>query len=553
MALAEQPSPDSTLPARHGEWLAPGFVVASRYRIESVLGAGGFGHVYVATQIGLGRRVALKVLPASATASAEQLERFQREAALAQRLEHPNTVRLFDHGVSAEGIPFIALELLRGETLAASIARVGPQADERVARVATQVLKALMEAHALGVVHRDIKPANIFLTSHAGEPLFVKLLDFGIAKQSQEAVPPSRQIAAASAQPSSTALTSASHVMGTPRYMAPEQVRGEPVGPPADLYALGLTLAEMVAGRAVFDTENALEIISAHVADQPVRLPEAALGSRLRTVLERATSSRPEARYADAGEMLDAIEALGLRSPEAQPTLAKSTVAQAFAKTEATPVASRRGAATYRVSRRVWWVGGAALLAVAGAAATVALRSPGSPERASAPSRSLSSLSMSSEPAAPTGTPGLTVVQLKGGASSADVVRDIAPPFPDRGFENHPRRYAALPALDPEIIRRKLEASGFIDVRTLDARSVILISGTKEPCTTSIQWSVEATAEAARKRADSYGEKVGWIHAAIASENRVLIVGGGAPGPVESRECVEGVLTLLLGSARGTP
>ncbi|MBL9026848.1 MAG: serine/threonine protein kinase [Myxococcales bacterium] len=550
MALAEQPSPDSTLPARHGEWLAPGFVVASRYRIESVLGAGGFGHVYVATQIGLGRRVALKVLPASATASAEQLERFQREAALAQRLEHPNTVRLFDHGVSAEGIPFIALELLRGETLATSIARIGPQADERVARVAAQVLKALMEAHALGVVHRDIKPANIFLTSHAGEPLFVKLLDFGIAKQSQDAVPPSRQIAAASAQPSSTALTSASHVMGTPRYMAPEQVRGEPVGPPADLYALGLTLAEMIAGRPVFDTENALEIISTHLADQPVQLPEAALGSRLRAVLERATTSRPEARYADAREMLDAIEALGLRSPEAQPTLAKSTVAQAFAKTEATPVASRRGAARYRVSRRVWWVGGAALLAVAGAAATVALRSP---ERASAPSRSLSSLSRSSEPAAPPGTNGLTVVQLKGGASSADVVRDIAPPFPDRGFENHPRRYAALPALDPEIIRKRLEASGFIEVRTLDAQSVVLISGTKEACTTNIQWAVEATAEAARARADSYGEKVGWIHAAIASENRVLIVGGGAPTPVESRECVEGVLALLLNPAKGTP
>src|SRR5262245_57203157 len=160
----------------------PGDAVAGRYRIDALLGRGGFGVVYSATQLPIGRPVALKMLLAEALAEADGVIRFRREAELAQRLSHPNTVRLYDFGETEQGLPFIAWELLRGRSLEAILMEDGALPPVRVARIAGQVLKALMEAHALGVVHRDVKPSNVFLSDFSGERDFVKVLDFGIAK-----------------------------------------------------------------------------------------------------------------------------------------------------------------------------------------------------------------------------------------------------------------------------------------------------------------------------------------------------------------------------------
>ena len=163
-------------------------------------------------------------------------ERFVREATLVQTLDHPNTVRLFDFGVDEGGFPFMAFELLRGVTLEDEIAKA-PLSPERVARIATQVLKALMDAHARGIIHRDIKPSNVFLVDFAGEKDFVKVLDFGVARRAVEST----------AQPK---ITSDGEIVGTPAYMAPEQVKDEPIGPATDLYSLGLVIAEALTGAA---------------------------------------------------------------------------------------------------------------------------------------------------------------------------------------------------------------------------------------------------------------------------------------------------------------
>ena len=287
----------------HPTILAPGVVVGGRYRVEQAIGAGGFGVVFRATQLNLGRAVALKVLLPELIDGGEGIARFLQEAQLAQRLEHPNTVRVLDFGRTDDGAPYLVFELLRGQPLDAAIracqsgdrgcAPKGGMPPERVARVAIQVLKSLMEAHSLGIVHRDIKPPNLFLCDFPGERDFVKVLDFGIAK-------------AVGAQ----GLTRAGAVVGTPNYMAPEQVRGQGAGPPADLYALGLVMSEALSGEPVFQGPTGLEICMAQIADTPPPHAAAALRSPLAPVILRATQKWVNRRYASAAEMLQHLESI---------------------------------------------------------------------------------------------------------------------------------------------------------------------------------------------------------------------------------------------------
>ena len=269
---------------QHFPPLQAGTIVAGRYRVEGPLGSGGFGTVVRATQFPLGREVAIKVMVSPLGDGA----RFVQEAQTAQKLEHPNTIRILDFGQLDSGLPFIVFELLRGESLAQLIARTGGLPLWAALRVTMQVLKSLMEAHAHGVIHRDIKPANLFVTAHSGEPVFVKVLDFGVAKQLGG--PNLERLANVSA-PAAPGLTRADQIIGTPLYMSPEQARGVEVGPASDLYALGLVLVEMLTGRPVLDPSlGSMANALIHDSPEPLPLPQAIFGSPIERLVRRATA-----------------------------------------------------------------------------------------------------------------------------------------------------------------------------------------------------------------------------------------------------------------------
>jgi len=267
----------------------PDRLFAGRYRAEAQLGKGGFGVVLRARDENTGRRVALKLLRGTNLDAATR-SRFEREARVVQHLTHPNTVRLFDFGADADGTPFIVYELLDGETLAEIIKR-GPISLERTVHIGAQVLKALCEAHALGIVHRDIKPANVMVLQFAGDRDVVKVLDFGIAKPTLAAT---------------QVLTTTGAVVGTPRFMSPEQVNGSPVGPSSDVYSMGLLLSEMLSGVKVFEG-SPYDIMMAQMSAERVPLPPFVAASPLSRVIARAVEKDPARRFPSAAEMLDAL------------------------------------------------------------------------------------------------------------------------------------------------------------------------------------------------------------------------------------------------------
>ncbi len=293
-----------------------GRVLAGRYRVLEPLGHGAMGRVYVADQITMRRRVALKVIRAETLAAvADRLNlvrRFQREALAASRLRHPNTVQVHDYGSTEDGVLFLVMELLEGAPLARVLQREGRLTPERAVRIGVQVLRSLAEAHAQGIVHRDLKPENIMLTRPAGEADFVKVLDFGIAKV---ALPGTGD----------SAMTHSGIVLGTPVYMAPEQGMGRGVGPAADLYALGVILYECLTGRVPFSAETALGVMMKHVQEPVPPLVRDGSPPDVTPALEELVlallAKRPEDRPGPAMQVAALLEASlgrGVRKEEAR-------------------------------------------------------------------------------------------------------------------------------------------------------------------------------------------------------------------------------------------
>lgn len=243
--------------------LLPGTVIAERYRIEALLDSGGMGSVYVATQLAVERRVALKVLPREVLHDGSELRRFHHEAKSASRLMHPNVVRVHDYGIDGRTeMPYIAMELVRGETLRRILMDQGAVEVSRACRIFEQVSRALVAAHEAGLVHRDLKPDNIMVTLLSEDDEHVSVLDFGIAKAVEVPMGVAER------------LTGSGVVMGTPRYMSPEQARGWGLDGRSDLYSLGCVLHEVLTGRAAFTAHDAESLMLRHVnAIRPV-LPD---------------------------------------------------------------------------------------------------------------------------------------------------------------------------------------------------------------------------------------------------------------------------------------
>lgn len=534
--------------------LPSGHLIAGRYRVETPLGAGGFGQVYRATQLELDRSVALKVLAGAALASPEQVARFRREATLAQRLEHPNTVRLLDHGVCVDVGPYIVMELLKGESLAALLAREGAQHDARTLRLAQHVLKALMEAHELGVVHRDIKPGNIFITSHAGEPFFARLLDFGIAKQLSEATSPaSRRLVVPGpfgrAGSDSGGLTAPSHVMGTPRYMAPEQGRGDPIGPATDLYALGLTLAEMVGGRPVLEMEDVAAVVAAQLSDEPLVLSSAVEGSAFGPLIRRAIAKRPSDRFASAAAMLDAVNAI--RLPGGARTVPPALDgaehdAVAFAPTIETPLASQRGAPRRRPRALVLGVAGVAL---AFGGAYLAWRGTEDQQSRASVEGSASPAAASQERAA---GPMITAI-----SSSHGDVTVLVGAYPERGFERDPRRWSSIPAIafaemQSAILSREFRVVSS-NTHVSNGRVGAILVAQRGDCTAQINYDETPSVENARELAERVGERDEWSSPIVVDGHRVLSLVAKAPTQTSARACTEELWNAVFGPPDTTP
>ncbi len=273
--------------------LAAGTVLADRYRVEELIGRGGFGAVYRATHLGLSMPVALKLLIAPGVLGASRL---RREGVSACRLEHPNAVRVMDFCIPDSDPPFLVLELLDGHPLDLELERERSLTPERCAQLLRPLCNVLAAAHAEGIVHRDVKPHNVFLHRARGREV-VKVLDFGLAKLLDDADPTRTQ-------------TLDGRVLGTPAYMAPERFADEPYDGRADVYSLGVMLYEMLTGVRPFVRRTLPALMRAHVLDDPD--PPTSLRCELSPIVEAVVLSAldkdPE-RRPSAEALADAFEA----------------------------------------------------------------------------------------------------------------------------------------------------------------------------------------------------------------------------------------------------
>jgi len=279
-----------------------GQVLGGAYRIKSRLDEGGMGTVFLAEQIRLKRPVAVKVMSGHLAEDENALARFTREAEIISQLHHPHIVQVLDFDTTAEGRPYLVMELLKGRTLDDVMSHHSQLGIGPAVRVAIQAASALGTAHAAGVVHRDLKPANIFLVD-TGDQLFVKLLDFGISKKVE-------------AEARDRKLTGEFDILGTPEYMSPEQALGQTssVSARADQYALAVILYEMLTGRVPFTSDDVMDLLQRVIRDVPVA-PSAFRGEipkELDDVILRALSKNPTARWANMMEFSEMLEAAAM-------------------------------------------------------------------------------------------------------------------------------------------------------------------------------------------------------------------------------------------------
>jgi eukaryotic-like serine/threonine-protein kinase len=272
------------------------------YRVVSHIDGGGMGEVYLAEDTRLGRKAALKLLRAEYTRDADRLRRFRQEARSASALNHPNILTIYEIG-EADGLHFMATEYVEGETLRQRLRRSRPDADETL-RIAIQIADSLSAAHKAGIVHRDVKPENVMLRPDG----IVKVLDFGLAKLAER--PPA---AGGGVGPTLIkAETTPGVVMGTPRYMSPEQARGLEVDARTDIFSLGVVLYEMAAGRAPFDGQTTSDVIVALLDKEPAPLslysPEAP--AELQRIVGKALRKEREERYQTVNELLIDLKSL---------------------------------------------------------------------------------------------------------------------------------------------------------------------------------------------------------------------------------------------------
>ncbi len=308
-----------------------GQLIGGRYRITGVLGEGGMGIVYVGEQQ-MGstvRKVAIKTLHQHLSKDPSVLARFHRECGTVAQLEHPNTIKFYDFGATADGTLYIAMEFVAGRSLS-DVVMDGPISPDRVIKIMRQVCGALDEAHMQGVIHRDLKPENIVLTDRAGETDFVKVLDFGIAARTESAD------AAKEAK-----LTQQGMVLGTPPYMSPEQFTGKALDARSDIYSLAVMSYELLTGKLPFEADTPWQWATQHMTAQPipfeVSAPAKHLPEKMRQAILRGLSKEREQRPSSAREFFTELSDGGRMTVEANPAETAAAARTGTAAMDAVP------------------------------------------------------------------------------------------------------------------------------------------------------------------------------------------------------------------------
>lgn len=307
-----------------------GTTVAGRYFLQALIGCGAVGEVFKATWLGPDRTVAVKLLRPPAAEQGLFLG-FEREADAASRLSHPNCIEVFDHGCTVEGMAYLVMEHVPGPDLARLLAKEGALPVSRAAHIAEQVLSVLVEAHGAGILHLDLKPANVVLDLSREGSDFVKVLDFGIATTGSREPGPQR-------------LQAEGLVRGTPAYMSPEQIRGEPLDARSDLYAVGALLYEMLAGAPPFDGPTTLAVAS-QVLDglpPPLTARRRDVPEPLDALVQSALAKSRGARPASAEAMREALAAAAVSAPAAASIPRRVAPTEAFNPAELAPARGRR-------------------------------------------------------------------------------------------------------------------------------------------------------------------------------------------------------------------
>jgi serine/threonine-protein kinase len=274
-----------------------GQVLDGRYRIDAVLGEGGMGIVYKAVHTALNKPLAIKVLRAEVSKNEQIVARFKQEAQSASQIGNQHIIDISDFGVMPDGSTYFVMEFLNGQSLTAAMEK-GRFEPERTIYVAKQLCQALGAAHDIGIVHRDLKPDNVQLVERGDDTDFVKVLDFGIAKVGG----------------STSKLTQAGQVFGTPHYMSPEQCAGTAVDHRTDIYAVGVILYEMATGQVPFDADHLMGILTKHLYENPIPPhelpPPVNVPPAFESVILKCLAKKPEQRYQSMDELMDDLELL---------------------------------------------------------------------------------------------------------------------------------------------------------------------------------------------------------------------------------------------------
>lgn len=273
--------------------------IEGKYEVQSILGEGGMAIVYKAYHTKMERIVVIKVMQGWLLSNKNAVERFERESKTTAKLAHPNIVTVFDYGVLNQKEPYLVMEYIKGESLGDKIARQGALPFATAAGIIIQICRGLQEAHSVGIIHRDLKPDNILLQDRSDRPDWVKIVDFGISSLVQ----------------GGRRLTKTGKMVGTPEYIAPEQLKDKPLDIRTDLYALGIILYETLTGRVPFEGESAEGILMKHLLEPPPPLSmhndDFAEGTPFDAIIAKALMKEPDERYQTATEFrLDVEEAL---------------------------------------------------------------------------------------------------------------------------------------------------------------------------------------------------------------------------------------------------